>query len=121
MPRPCRVFCDRAGDLISLGQHGAEAEIPALSLQKSAGTRTGHPLEQLVIERGGPAPRLPRSLRFFRKGRVLVQRGPRFSRHHGDLAVGLARWPYDDFHVLPERREEVHEALDGKSAGAVAH
>jgi hypothetical protein len=35
--------------------------------------------------------------------------------------VGLARWPYDDFHVLPERGEEVHEAFDGKSPGAVAH
>ena len=33
--------------------------------------------------------------------------------------MGLARWPYDDFHVLAERREEVHEAFDGKSAGAV--
>jgi hypothetical protein len=43
------------------------------------------------------------------------------SRHHGDLTVGLACWPYDDFHVLPERREKVHEAFYGKNAGAVAH
>jgi hypothetical protein len=40
---------------------------------------------------------------------------PRFSGHHGDLAVGLARWPYDDFHVLPERGEDVHEAFEEKA------
>jgi hypothetical protein len=46
---------------------------------------------------------------------------PQLSRHHGHFAVLLARGPYDDLHVLPERGEEVHEAFDGKGAGAVAH
>ena len=41
VPRPCRVFCDRAGNLISLGQDGAEAEIPALSLQRAQGQGRG--------------------------------------------------------------------------------
>jgi len=39
--RPCRVFCDRAGNLISLGQDGAEVEIPALSLQRAQGQGRG--------------------------------------------------------------------------------
>jgi len=43
------------------------------------------------------------------------------SRYHGHFTVLLARGPYDDFHVLPERGEKVHEAFDGKGTGAVAH
>ena len=45
----------------------------------------------------------------------------RVLQNHGHFAVWLARGSYDDFHVLAERGEEVHEALDGKGARAVAH
>src|ERR1700733_3478909 len=42
MPRPCRVFCDKAGNLSSLGWDGAGVETPALSLKRtdSAPART---------------------------------------------------------------------------------
>ena len=33
----------------------------------------------------------------------------------------LPRGPDDNLHILSERGEEVHEALDGKGSGAVAH
>jgi hypothetical protein len=65
--------------------------------------------------------RFGRSLRFFRKGRVLRNDAASASRHHGHFAMLLTRGPYDDLHVLAERREEVHEAFDGKGAGTVAH
>jgi hypothetical protein len=42
-------------------------------------------------------------------------------RNHRHFAVGLASGFYDDFHVLAQGGEEVHEALDGKGAAAVAH
>ena len=42
-------------------------------------------------------------------------------QNHGHFSVWLARGFYDDFHVLAERGEEVHEAFDGEGAGAVAH
>jgi len=41
--------------------------------------------------------------------------------HEGDFAVFLASGLHGDVHVLAEGGEEVHEALDGKGTGAVAH
>ena len=36
-------------------------------------------------------------------------------------AVFLARGPYGNLHVLPERGEKIHEPFDREGAGAVAH
>ena len=41
--------------------------------------------------------------------------------HEGDFAVFLASGLHGDLHVLAEGGEKVHEALDGKGTGAVAH
>lgn len=57
----------------------------------------------------------------FRKGLVQTQRCSVISNcHDGHFAVWLAGGFYDDFDVLAEGGEEVHEAFDGEGAGAVA-
>ena len=56
-----------------------------------------------------------------RKGRPSATMPHTFSRHHGHFAVLLPRGPDDNLNVLSERGEELHEALDGKGSGAVAH
>src|ERR1019366_2377660 len=51
-------------------------------------------------------------------------RHPLFGGGSGDdgrLSLLLACRPDGDLNVLPQGSEEVHEALDGKAAGAVAH
>src|SRR5216683_2799665 len=41
--------------------------------------------------------------------------------HEGDFAVFLASGLHGDLYVLAEGGEKVHEALDGKGTGAIAH
>jgi len=41
--------------------------------------------------------------------------------HEGDFAVFLASGLHGDLHVLAEGSQKVHETLDGKGTGAVAH
>ena len=54
-----------------------------------------------------------------RQGRPLKTTG--LLGDEGDCAVFPASGLYGDLHVLAESGEKVHEALDGKGAGPIAH
>ena len=50
VPRPCRVFCDRAGNLISLGQDGVATSLRrCVNLRQKALRRPYGPLDGLHL------------------------------------------------------------------------